>query len=994
MSVEIGQTISHYQILDKLGEGGMGLVYKALDTSLNRNVALKFLPTHLTEDPESRKRFIVEAQSASALDHPNICTIHEINETEKGQLYICMNYYQGESLRQKIKKGPVPFREAIKIIMQIARGLQAAHNQKIIHRDIKPGNILISENGEVKIVDFGLAKLAGQKLTESVSTKGTIAYMAPEFIRGIPADNRTDIWSLGVVLFEMLTGHLPFEGEYPEPMMYSIINEEPELLSQYLNDVPEILESILDKCLNKDPVQRYQNLGELISDLEKLKPGMNETGSTVITKKSNRKPSYKITIIGFFLIILIIGFILIYQYISNTPATGAKHIAVITFENHTGEKKFDYLQKAIPNLLISSLEQSGNLRVATWEHLNDLLKQKNMQNVDMIDPDLGFELCRMDGIETIILGSYTKAGDIFALDIKMLDVVTKELLQSAHTHGNGISSILTHQIDELSTNITKNLGVPPKISGSIRPLSEITTTSMEAYNYFIRGRDEWEKRNIENSKHFLEKAVKIDTTFATAYSYLAIAYYMLDEPKTCKSMLQKARHHSARATEKERLYIEARFALYIEKNNEKRFNLLHNITARYPQEKRAHLDLAFFYYFRRKLYTQAFERFQIVLELDPNFGLAYNMLALTYMETGEYQKAIQNFEQYASLNPGDANVFDSMGELYLRMGELDQALAKYQEAIEVEPQYFYAYRSTSYIYALKEDYENTIKWIDQYIKMAASEGIKARGHLYKGFYYFWLGSIRQSLKELVVAANYYGVIESGRGLAHIEWIKGWIYFYRGERIKGRQHFKNWYDYWLEEDPEFASLYRAEYCFYSGTTDLSEAKVDSAREKLDEMKTLLPHIEPQNRDRIQHYYNILSMELLLSDGYIEKVISIYEKISTLPIPSIYPKSLIYYNLPFINSRELSAIANLRRGNLDEAINAYEKLINLNHQKSKERRLVHPTYYFKLAKLYEQKGQFNKASERYRKFLEIWKNADAGTPEVIEAQKSLHRMSGMN
>ncbi|KPJ89685.1 MAG: hypothetical protein AMJ53_15565, partial [Gammaproteobacteria bacterium SG8_11] len=260
----IGKTISHYKILEKLGEGGMGVVYKAHDANLNRNVALKFLPSHLTKDEPTRKRFIVEAQAASSLDHPNICNIHEINKTPDEQLYICMGYYRGESLRQKIKKGPIPLNEAVNIIFQIAHGLKAAHEEKIIHRDIKPGNILITEKGEVKIVDFGLAKLAGVHLTQSTSSKGTVAYMCPEQIRGEKVDHRSDIWALGVVFYEMLTGHLPFRGEYPEPMMFSIVNEEPAQLSQYLTDFPEQLQLIIDKLLKKDPNERYLNISDML----------------------------------------------------------------------------------------------------------------------------------------------------------------------------------------------------------------------------------------------------------------------------------------------------------------------------------------------------------------------------------------------------------------------------------------------------------------------------------------------------------------------------------------------------------------------------------------------------------------------------------------------------------------------------------------------------------------------------------------------------------
>jgi serine/threonine protein kinase len=300
MSVEIGQQISHYKILEKLGEGGMGIVYKAEDTILKRTVALKFLPPHLTSDESTRKRFLVEAQAESALDHPNICTIHEINETSDGQLYICMAYYAGESLQQKIKQSPLPFDEAIDIFLQVSRGLAVAHEKDIVHRDIKPGNILIAEKGEVKIVDFGLAKLAGDELTKTFSTKGTIAYMAPETIRGLAADQRTDIWSLGVLLFEMLTGHLPFEEEYHESMMYAIVNKEPDSISNYIKDAPERLKEILKRLLQKNPDDRYQHVDDLIIGLQKIREensGDNSERTTVVTKlPSIRKTAYIISI--------------------------------------------------------------------------------------------------------------------------------------------------------------------------------------------------------------------------------------------------------------------------------------------------------------------------------------------------------------------------------------------------------------------------------------------------------------------------------------------------------------------------------------------------------------------------------------------------------------------------------------------------------------------------------------------------------------------------
>jgi serine/threonine protein kinase len=235
-----GRSISHYKIIEQVGQGGMGVVYKAEDTKLQRTVAIKFLPQDLTRNAEAKQRFIHEARTASALDHPNICTIHEINETVDGQLFIVMAYYDEESLKHKIEQAPLNSTEAIDIALQVAEGLKKAHSKGIIHRDIKPSNIMITSDGIVKIVDFGLAKLSrGQRLTVDGKTMGTIAYMSPEQTRGDDVDERSDIWSLGVVLYEMLTGKLPFRGEYEQAIIYSIVNEEPEPLSK---SIPEINE--------------------------------------------------------------------------------------------------------------------------------------------------------------------------------------------------------------------------------------------------------------------------------------------------------------------------------------------------------------------------------------------------------------------------------------------------------------------------------------------------------------------------------------------------------------------------------------------------------------------------------------------------------------------------------------------------------------------------------------------------------------------------------
>ena len=287
----IGQTISHYKITDKLGEGGMGVVYKATDTTLDRTVALKFLAAHLCENEEGRKRFIHEAKAAAALDHPNICTVYEVNQ-EEGQTFIAMAYVEGLSIKQRIEQRPLKLDDALDIGIQTAQGLKAAHQKEIVHRDIKPANLMLTEGGQVKILDFGLAHFATQsKLTKTGTTLGTVAYMSPEQAQGEAVDRRADIWSLGIVLYEMVTGQLPFKGDYEQVVAYNILNEEPEPITALRAGMPMELEWIVGKTLAKDREERYQHVEDMIVDLRGLDKKLKSGKSTVLRPQPPPAPS-------------------------------------------------------------------------------------------------------------------------------------------------------------------------------------------------------------------------------------------------------------------------------------------------------------------------------------------------------------------------------------------------------------------------------------------------------------------------------------------------------------------------------------------------------------------------------------------------------------------------------------------------------------------------------------------------------------------------------
>ena len=598
----IGKSISHYEIVEKLGTGGMGVVYKAHDTKLKRTVALKFLPTQLSSDPEAKERFIHEAQAASALDHPNICTIYEIGETKPvpgepgdGESYIAMACYDGISLRDRIAgvgdvgarcTVPLPIDDAINITIQIAQGLHKAHEKGIVHRDIKPVNIMITAEGTAKILDFGLAKLVGQtRLTKTGSTLGTFAYMSPEQARGEEVDHRTDIWSLGVILYEMMTGELPFKGDYDQAVVYSILNEQAESL----NSIPPELNDIIETMLAKNPDERYQEIDQMLTDLKVIK-GESDSSQKMIShrfRSSGRRLSklrryvlYPLILI----VVLLIGYFTVQTLISKEIEPVP--IAVISFENQTGDPAYDYLQKVIPNLLITDLEQSKFFHVNTWERMKDLLEQAGEEDREFIDVDVGIQLAKMDNIPAIVTGSIIKIGEMFSIDVKVLDTDTKEILKSARSVGEGENSILRSQIDDLTEQIATVIDLPEReFAKTKRPLIEVTTNSLEAYKYYLSGRENLFAFYIKEARDDFAKALLLDSTFAMAHIFLAYVYWQGDFFKERDAHLELAKKYRDKVTHKEQILLDLHYATVKGIDVSKSISAAKKGISLYPKEK-------------------------------------------------------------------------------------------------------------------------------------------------------------------------------------------------------------------------------------------------------------------------------------------------------------------------------------------------------------------------------------------------------------------------
>jgi tetratricopeptide (TPR) repeat protein len=442
---------------------------------------------------------------------------------------------------------------------------------------------------------------------------------------------------------------------------------------------------------------------------------------------------------------------------------------------------------------------------------------------------------------------------------------------------------------------------------------------------------------------------------------------------------EKAKTFSDRVTEKERLLIDASYAGYIERNFQKSLHIVKQGVEKYPNEKRGHYYLGFLYDLMNN-YDEAIEELNKALELDPNYGYAINELAYVYSKIGDFEKAIEYFKRYASVSPGDANPFDSMGDVLYLMGKLNDAISRYSEALEIKPE-FGSDIKIAYLYALKEDYNETIKWVDLYIEMVKSPGVKSEGYLMKGFYYYWLGEPDNALDNIQEASKLANSIGYSSRVSFAEWITGWIYFDKGDFDISRRHFKKYIDN-STDDP----LHSVIYAYSSGLIDLAERKIDSAKSRLSEMESFIPEVDDYLKPRMKYKYDLLQGETLLVENLLENAIDVSKAASPLGRPplTLSPLAAIRYNL--LGIRDVLARAYIQNGDNDKAITEYEKLITFDPE-NENRRLVNPKLHYRLAKLYEEKSMTEKAITRYEKFLEIWKNADEDLPELIDAKKRL-------
>ena len=995
----IGRTLSHYKILEELSRGGMGVVYRALDVKLDREVALKVLPDELMADEERKRRFVQEAKAAAALEHPHIGAIYEIDEVE-GVTFIAMELIRGDKLGDVVEKERLSVARALDLGIEVAEGLSRAHDKGIVHRDLKPGNIMLTEDGHAKIIDFGLAKLVeplegGSSEAQTVTHKetdpgkvmGTVTYMSPEQARGIKLDHRSDVFSYGIVLYEMLSGKPPFHGATGMDTLHAIMKEPAPALTTLGGEVPDEasteIRRVLEKCLAKDPAERYQTMKDAVVDLRtarrRLESGTFSSVSGVHAPVVESKPGRTWAIVGGFAALVVLAAAVAFFFSPSTedasPGVPAKpSIAVLYFENNTGDAELDWLRTALTDMLVTDLSQSPEIEVLTTDRLYQILRDMNRLDERITSFDVVQEVAERGGVSSVLLGSFVKAGENIRISVRLQEVESGKVLTTEKVEGVGESSIFP-MVDDLTRRIKNRFEIPEAADTTLdRDLKDVTTSSLEAYRSYAEGLELFDRGKQEESVSHFEKAVVADPAFAMALGKLAAVHANLGHPKEADEYRVQAYEHVDRLSARERYYIEGHYYW----RNYETIGLAIDAFAKglelYPGSESNQNNLGLSYLMLER-FDEAIELFEDLVRRGSTFIGSYGNLLEAYSATAEHEKSLQMLQEFLSESPANGHGYSHLGLHFLRFGELDQALDAFQKAEALAPDDIGTFEDGRWqIDILRE------QWAEA---EASAEKLASEADPFSN----WMRSMNLSISKL-----FRGRSAEALGLAKRA---ASAYAEPGPMTAGAAIHSS--DILLarnEPSRALAEAQRAQSEDESGYVGLDAifhrvlaharleqwGEAEAAAEKLHlKVKSI-----PGERDK--RSYRWLLGEMALARGDTGKAIEDLERASSLLPPRGFPlhgPGGAPHHVPLWFSL---ASAYLEEGDGENAAVGFARIA-----KSTTEHILTPipyvrSFYF-LGKIHEERGEVDEARKYYRRFIEFWGDGDLDRDRIEEARSKI-------
>jgi serine/threonine protein kinase/tetratricopeptide (TPR) repeat protein len=938
-----GKTVSHYRIIEILGSGGMGIVYRAHDEQLDRDVAVKVLPSGRITDDSARKRFRKEALALAKMNHPNIETVHEF-ASENGVDYLVTEYIPGKTLTEHLKAGPLSERDVTALGAQIAAALEEAQDRGIVHCDLKPGNIIVTTKRQAKVLDFGLAKLlrpTGDMTTDTISQttglKGTLPYMAPEQLNAETADARTDVHALGLVLYEMATGERAFRENSVPSLIESILHQVPVPPRERNASLTTELEHIILKALDKDPERRYQSARELRVDLERLRTptapitalGASDKARQGIWKTLRSHPGR----VALSMSMIAAALVAIFWFVGTRPVLSFSPrdwILLTDFDNQTGETVFD---RSLQAALTVSLEQSAHANIFPRARIPDTLKRMNKPATEGINESVGREICLREHIRGLLNCGIARVGQEYVLSARLIDPHSGNSVRSYLERAKGQDNVLD-ALDKIGSRLRRDLGESlSSIQMADRPLPLVTTSSLQALKNYVDASDAWSRGKYQEAVPLYKNAVQLDPDFAMAHAALGGAYYsfIFNDPAEGKTEYEKALQLSTRTTERERLSIQAGYAANQNHVGEAN-NLYHVYLNKYPDDWR----------------------------IRSNF-------AGTLRNNGEYKEAIQQYMEVIRIAPKDGGAYINIATSYSGLGQTADALRYYGQAFELEPTWKTAgnlNHEYGFTLVLSGDEAAARSVFELALEKPEMKGMAQRSLGWLALYH---GQYRAARTLFEAALLHYAANKAPLSEARQDFLLSIVADGQGDRVRMLHQLDEAAKFLPEIGPKvwMGSLTGCAY---------ARAGVPKKGEKI--LQSIKPAVDFNNAEQSSQYHR-LEGEIALAQGRKAQALESF--------------NLAQSERSDAQTMEALARAYLAAGDLNQGITWYEKLIvspqtPLGWEAQQEWLAAH----YHLAKAYLAQGEKDKAAQVLEKLLALWKNADPDIPVLIAAKSEYAKL----